>query len=122
MLYLIVAVIIFIIMDLLIRAILKSAREKADKKIRMQALETGLKLDFSQEAKSLKRVEVEKPKARILCVDDERIILDSFRFWFWPAIQSTRLRAEKKLCRCCGPIITTLYMLTLRCPVWAESN
>jgi CheY-like chemotaxis protein len=43
------------------------------------ALDIGLKLDFDDEAKSLKRVEVENPKARILAVDDEEIILDSFR-------------------------------------------
>ena len=79
MLYLIVAVIIFIIVDILIRLILKTAKENTDKKNRMKALESGLQIDFSQESKSLKRVEVDKPKARILCVDDEKIILDSFR-------------------------------------------
>jgi CheY-like chemotaxis protein/glycine cleavage system H lipoate-binding protein len=42
-------------------------------------LDVGLKLDVSEEAPSLKRVEVPDPKARILAVDDEEIILNSFR-------------------------------------------
>jgi len=76
---LIVALILFIIADLVIRTILKKAEEKRMRKLRQQALETNLKLDFSHEAKTLKRVEVPNPKARILAVDDEEIILDSFR-------------------------------------------
>lgn len=36
-------------------------------------------MDFSSEAKTLKRAEVDDPKAKILCVDDEAVILDSFR-------------------------------------------
>jgi CheY-like chemotaxis protein len=49
------------------------------RKEREAALDIGLKLDVSQEARTLKRVEVRQPKARILAVDDESIILDSFR-------------------------------------------
>ena len=48
-------------------------------KEREKALDIGLKLDFTYEAKTLKRVELENPKAKILAVDDEEIILDSFR-------------------------------------------
>ncbi len=76
---LIVAIVLFIIVDLIIRTILKRAEEKRMRKIRQEALETNLKLDFSHESKTLKRVEVPNPKARILAVDDEEIILDSFR-------------------------------------------
>ena len=36
-------------------------------------------MDFSSEAKTLKRAEVTNPKAKILCVDDEEVILGSFR-------------------------------------------
>lgn len=75
----ILAVIIFIIADLLIRYISKIATEKKAKKERTEALAVSLKLDFSREAKTLKRVEVPDPKARILCVDDEEVILGSFR-------------------------------------------
>jgi CheY-like chemotaxis protein len=38
-----------------------------------------LNLDFTHEAKSLKRVDVPNPLARILAVDDEPVVLDSFR-------------------------------------------
>jgi CheY-like chemotaxis protein/glycine cleavage system H lipoate-binding protein len=76
---LIIAIILFIIADLIIRTVLKRAEEKRLRKLREEALETNLKLDFSHESKTLKRVEVPNPKARILAVDDEEIILDSFR-------------------------------------------
>ncbi|MBC8185335.1 response regulator [candidate division KSB1 bacterium] len=54
-------------------------QESKTAKERKEALDIGLRLDFADEAKSLKRVEVENPKAKILAVDDEEIILDSFR-------------------------------------------
>jgi len=44
-----------------------------------EALAESLRLDFTRESKTLKRVEVRDPEARILCVDDEEVILDSFR-------------------------------------------
>lgn len=75
----IVAIIIFILSDVLIRFVLKRMKEKRQQKERASALEVSLNLDFSKEAKSLKRAEVENPKAKILCVDDEAVILDSFR-------------------------------------------
>jgi len=46
---------------------------------REDALAESLMLDFTHESKTLKRVEVEDPEARILCVDDEEVILDSLR-------------------------------------------
>ena len=79
MIILIIAIILFILSDLLIRHFLKKAQEKKSLKERESALDTGLKLDFSHEAKSLKRVEVDNPNAKILCVDDEEVILDGFR-------------------------------------------
>lgn len=75
----ILAVIVFIIADILIRFIIKRVQEKKLVTEREKALEVSLNLDFSNEAKTLKRAEVENPKAKILCVDDEAIILDSFR-------------------------------------------
>ena len=75
----ILAVIIFVLADLLIRVIVKKKNEKKLVKDREEALAVSLNLDFSREAKSLKRAEVPNPKARILCVDDEAVILDSFR-------------------------------------------
>jgi CheY-like chemotaxis protein len=53
-----------------------------DKKLRKEReiiLQESVTVDFSKEAKSLKRAEVPNPKAKILCVDDEDVILDSFR-------------------------------------------
>lgn len=76
---LLLALILFIIADLLIRWIIKRISEKRALKDREEALKISLRLDFSHEAKTLKRVEVENPKARILAVDDEEVILDSFR-------------------------------------------
>jgi len=79
MVFLIIAVVLFIAADFLIRYLLKRARQKKERTEREAALNSGLKIDFSYEARSLKRVEVENPNARILCVDDESVILDSFR-------------------------------------------
>ena len=73
------AVIAFIFADVAIRYIGREIQAKKVKKERAAALEVNLKVDFSREAKSLKRIEVEHPKARILCVDDEEVVLDSFR-------------------------------------------
>jgi len=75
----ILAVIIFIIADVLIRHFSKKIGEKKARKEREETLAESINLDFSMEAKSLKRVEVKNPIAKILCVDDEGVILDSFR-------------------------------------------
>ena len=75
----VLAVIVFIIADITIRYVAKKIREKKIVQEREEALQVSLNLDFSREAKTLKRAEVENPKARILCVDDEAVILDSFR-------------------------------------------
>jgi CheY-like chemotaxis protein len=75
----VVTVVVFILVDIGLRFLLNRWRESKTKLERQRALDLGLKLDVSEEAKTLKRVEVEQPKARILAVDDESIILDSFR-------------------------------------------
>jgi CheY-like chemotaxis protein len=69
----------FVLIDLLIRFITKRMRENREHRERVAALDIGLRLDFTNEAKSLKRVEIPHPLARILAVDDEAIVLDSFR-------------------------------------------
>jgi CheY-like chemotaxis protein len=74
-----VTIITFIVVDLLLRRIMKKMEEKKIRLEREAALDTGLRLEFTDEAISLKRVEVNDPKARILAVDDEAIVLDSFR-------------------------------------------
>ncbi|MCX7140452.1 MAG: response regulator [Proteobacteria bacterium] len=75
----VVTVIVFIIVDFALRIYFQKRQESKLRKEREAALDVGLKLDYSEEAKSLKRVEVKEPRARILAVDDEAIILDSFR-------------------------------------------
>lgn len=75
----ILAIVIFIIADILIRMVSKRMTEQKQKKEREQVLQESLKLDFSNEATTLKRAQVENPKAKILCVDDEEVILGSFR-------------------------------------------
>ncbi len=65
--------------DLLVRASLKRRRERLARQAREEVLKTSIRLDFTHEARSLKRVEVPEPKARILAVDDEAVVLDSFR-------------------------------------------
>lgn len=76
---LILAVVIFIVADILIRMFGKRLTEQKLKKEREIVLHESLKLDFTNEAKTLKRAEVTNPKAKILCVDDEEVILGSFR-------------------------------------------
>jgi len=74
-----VTVIVFIVVDVLLRLLMKRMEEKKIRLEREEALDTGLRLEFTDEAPTLKRVEVKNPKARILAVDDEAIVLDSFR-------------------------------------------
>ena len=75
----ILAVIIFIIADVIIRFAIKTVNENKVRKERESILKESIVVDLSKEAVSLKRAEVPNPKARILCVDDEDVILDSFR-------------------------------------------
>ena len=78
-LIIIVTIVVFVLVDIVLRFILKRVREVRTKKERERALDIGLKLEISEDAHTLKRVEIENPKACILAIDDEKIILDSFR-------------------------------------------
>ncbi len=71
--------VVFILIDVTTRLVIKRLEQKKIQKEREEALDIGLKLDYAEEAPSLKRVRVDDPKAKILAVDDEAIILDSFR-------------------------------------------
>ncbi len=75
----ITTIVVFIIVDLMLRLLLKRVREARTLRERERALAHGMTLNVSDEAPTLKRVEVENPRARILAVDDEEIILNSFR-------------------------------------------
>ncbi len=74
-----ISIICFVIADIVIRHELAKRAERKARQERETILTKYIRLDFSEEAKSLKRVELPNPKARILAVDDEPVILDSFR-------------------------------------------
>jgi len=69
----------FVAIDFLVREAARRLKEKNERRQREEVLNVAIRLDFTAEAKSLKRVEVANPKARILAVDDEPVVLDSFR-------------------------------------------
>jgi len=71
--------ILFFFLNLAAREMFHRIHEKKRRAEREQALAESLRLDFTRESKTLKRVEVKEPEARILCVDDEEVILNSFR-------------------------------------------
>lgn len=75
----ITTIIVFVLVDLLLRMLLNRARQARARQEREQALDLGLKLDVSDEAPTLRRVELDEPHARILAVDDEATVLDSLR-------------------------------------------
>jgi CheY-like chemotaxis protein len=75
----VVMIVVFIIINVVVRVVMDRRREAKARRERLAALDIGLRLDFADEAKSLKRVDIPNPLARILAVDDEAIVLDSFR-------------------------------------------
>lgn len=75
----VLTVVVFVLVDVALRTVLTKRQSAKLLRARAAALDIGLKLEFTDEAPSLKRVTVENPKARILAVDDEPVVLDSFR-------------------------------------------
>ncbi|NNK33758.1 MAG: response regulator [Xanthomonadales bacterium] len=73
------ALILFLFLNLVARELHRKLQETRQQAEREKVLSESLMLDFTRESKSLKRVEVPDPVAHILCVDDEEVILDSFR-------------------------------------------
>jgi CheY-like chemotaxis protein/glycine cleavage system H lipoate-binding protein len=69
----------FVVADVLVRTARRRLDERRARRERAAALDTSVRLDFTDEAPSLKRVEVPQPKARILAIDDEPVVLDAFR-------------------------------------------
>jgi CheY-like chemotaxis protein len=69
----------FVGLDFLVRDLTRRHRARKELEARKAVLETSVRLDFTHEAHSLKRVEVPAPRARILAVDDEPVVLDAFR-------------------------------------------
>jgi len=75
----ILTIVVFIVVDLLLRTTLTTIEHRRIRQARADALDIGLRLEHTDEAVSLRRVDVEHPKARILAVDDEAVVLDSLR-------------------------------------------
>lgn len=69
----------FVVADILVRSARHRLEVRRARREREAALDTALRLDVTHEARSLKRAAVEKPRARILAVDDEPVVLDAFR-------------------------------------------
>ena len=64
-------IVAFVVVDLVIRYVHGRLTEARIRKERESALDIGLRLDYTEDSPSLKRVTVPEPRARILAVDDE---------------------------------------------------
>ena len=71
--------VIFIGIDFAVRAVGKRLDAAREKRVREEVLRTSVNISYADEARSLKRAEVPNARARIIAVDDEAVILDSFR-------------------------------------------
>jgi CheY-like chemotaxis protein len=71
--------VLFVVADIVVRAVAKRMAAARDHREREAVLKTALRLSFAAETRSLKRAEVPRTRARILAVDDEAVVLDSFR-------------------------------------------
>jgi CheY-like chemotaxis protein len=71
--------VVFIVAEVVVRLVSKRMAAARERREREAVLKSALQLSFADEAKSLKRAEVPHARARILAVDDEPVVLDSFR-------------------------------------------
>jgi CheY-like chemotaxis protein len=78
-LLIVVLVVVFIVAEVVVRQVSRRMTAAREHHEREAVLKSALQLSFAAEAKSLKRAEVPNARARILAVDDEPVILDSFR-------------------------------------------
>lgn len=78
-LFFILMLLAFLGINHLVRETTRRRREQRERLAREAILNVAVRLEFNDEAKSLKRVQVPNPKARILAVDDQAVVLDSFR-------------------------------------------
>lgn len=79
MIYTLSVIIIIVLVEVLIRTVVKKAEEKRTKEQRQKILDESLTKDFSKISSSLKRVELQNPLARILIVDKDESMLDRLR-------------------------------------------
>lgn len=78
-LFVVLLFVAFVLADYFVRQYTQRMKEKREREKRAAILDEAVRVEYTAEAKSLKRVEVPDPKARILAVDDEPVVLDSFR-------------------------------------------
>ena len=78
-LLMILLVVVFVVADIVVRRVSKRMEASRALRERNAVLQSAVQLTFADEAKSLQRAEVPHARARILAVDDEHVILDSFR-------------------------------------------
>jgi CheY-like chemotaxis protein len=69
----------FIAVDLAVRTLARRREQAQLRRERQAALETRVRLEFDDAARSLERVELPAARARILAIDDEPVVLDSLR-------------------------------------------
>ena len=72
-------IVMFFFLNIAARVLYGRLQEIKRQAEREEALAESYNLDFTLESKTLKRVEIKDPRARILCVDDEEVILAGFR-------------------------------------------
>ncbi len=71
--------VVFVVADVVVRAASRRMAAARELKEREAVLKSAVQLTFAEETKSLQRAELPHPRARILAVDDEHVVLDSFR-------------------------------------------
>ncbi len=71
--------VVFVVADIVVRSTSRRMEAARQHREREAVLKSAVQLSFADEAKSLQRAEVPGARARILAVDDEHVILDSFR-------------------------------------------
>ncbi len=75
----VVVCVLFLGIELAVRAVNKNLEAARVRREREAVLRSPVRLEFAEATPSLVRVEVPNAKARIIAVDDEAIILDTFR-------------------------------------------
>jgi DNA-binding response OmpR family regulator len=78
-LFVVLMVLAFVLVDVAVRALSRRLSDVRIRREREAALQVSLRLDFTHEAPSLTRVELPDARASVLAVDDESVVLDSFR-------------------------------------------
>lgn len=79
MIYVISIIVIIILLELLIRTVIKKAEQNRIEKERQNVLDESMRQDFSKLSYSLKRVELQNPLARMLVIDKDEQILGKLR-------------------------------------------